>query len=149
MKTPRDILFQKHQAAEPKLDAIRKTVAGMIKLREGRHVAVPKIRDAGTASPPIFSWREFWFSLRWHLAGMSAVWLVVVFLNLNVGHSVSLASALPREKIPSAQMILASLRENRRELLEMIQPSGSRDARPSKLFPLQPRSERPDEILTA
>ncbi len=149
MKTPREILFKRHQAAESKLDAIRETVVDTITLREGRQVAVPKIGETGTAPLPIFSWREFWFSLRWHLAGMSAVWLVVVFLNLNVGHSVSLASALPREKIPSAQIILASLRENRRELLEMIQPSESREARPSKLFPLQPRSERPDETLTA
>ncbi len=95
------------------------------------------------------NWREFLLSLRWHLAGMSAVWLMIVLLNLNVGHSVSLASAVPVGKIPSAQIILASLRENRRELLETIQSSESREARPSKLFPIQPRSERFPETLTA
>ena len=121
----------------------------MIKLREERQVAVPEIRDAGTASLPIFSWREFFISLRWHLAGMSVTWLVVILLNLNVGQSVNLAAAIPREKIPSAQIILASLRENRRELLEMIQPPEPRDTRPVKLFPTQPRSERPYETLTA
>ena len=139
MKTPREILFQRHQAAEPKLDAIRETAVSV-----GMTVAPnpPAVTDRR------YHWREFLFSLRWHLAGMSAVWLVIVLLNLNIGHATSLASA-PREKIPSAQIIMASLRENRRELLEMIQPSESRGARPTKLFPSQPRSQRPDETLTA
>ncbi len=53
---------------------------------------------------------------------MGAAWLVIVLLNLNIGHSTSLASAMPAAKIPPPQIILASLRENRRELLEMIQP---------------------------
>jgi hypothetical protein len=149
MKTPREILLEQHQAVAPKLDVIRETAVDTIKLREGRHVAVPKIRDAGTASLRIFSWREFLFSLRWHLAGMGAAWLVIALLSLNVSHATRLASAIPRGKIPPAQIILASLRENRRELLEMIQPSESSDARPAKLFPLQPRSERPHETLTA
>jgi hypothetical protein len=144
MKTPREILFQKHQAAKPKLDAIRETV-----VREGRRAAVPKTRVASTAILPALSWREFLISLRWHLAGMGAAWVVIVLLNLNIGHSTSLASALPAAKIPPPQIILASLRENRRELLEMIQPVESHEARPVKLFPLQPRSERPDETLTA
>jgi hypothetical protein len=144
MKTPREILFQKHQAVEPKLDAVRKTAVW-----EGRRVAVPKTGVASTATLPALSWREFLISLRWHLAGMGAAWVVIVLLNLNLGHSSSLASALPAAKIPPPQIILASLRENRRELLEMIQPAESRNPRPAILFPLQPRSERPDETLTA
>ena len=103
----------------------------------------PAVADRGG------NWREFFLSLRWHLAGMSAAWLVIVLLNLNVGHSVSLASAVPVGKIPSAQIILASLRENRRELLETIQSSELREARSPKLFPIQPRSERFPETSTA
>jgi hypothetical protein len=140
MKTPREILFKRHQAAESKLDAIREMVLAAV---GDRHSARAIGTDRG------YHLREFLFSLRWHLAGMSAVWLVVALLNLNAGHSANLASAMPREKIPPAQIILASLRENRRELLEMIQPSESRDARPAKLFPLRPRSERPDGALMA
>jgi hypothetical protein len=139
MKTPRDILFQWHQGAEPKLDAIRKTV-------------VASLSDGCLANQPAVanrrhSFREFIFSLRWHLAGMGAAWLVIVLLSLNVGHSTSLASAIPREKVPPAQIILASLRENRRELLEMIQPAETREARPPKVFPSLPRGERRGEIL--
>ena len=141
MKTPREILFQWHHGVEPKLDAIRETVVASLSSR--RLANQPAVADRR------YRFREFVFSLRWHLAGMGAAWLVIVLLNLNVGHSTSLASAIPREKIPPAQIILASLRENRRELLEMIQPAETREARPPKLFPSQPRSERPDETLTA
>jgi hypothetical protein len=136
MKTPREVLFQEHQAVEPKLDGIRKTV-----VQDGRRVA-------NTATLPALSWREFFISLRWHLTGMGAAWVVIVLLSLNLGHSTTLASAMPVAKIPPPQIILASLRENRRELLEMIQPAESRDPRPEILFPLRPRSERPDETLT-
>jgi hypothetical protein len=141
MKTPRDILFNRHQAVQPKLDAIRKTV-----IWEGRRAAVPKYGVADTATLPVLSWREFFFSLRWHLAGMGAAWLLILLLNLNVGHSATLASAVPAAKIPPPQIILASLRENRRELLQLIQPVESREVRPPKLFP---RSERHNETLTA
>jgi len=140
MKTPRKILFQRHQAAELKLDAIRET-------------AVASVCDRRIANPPAvadrrYNLREFLFSLRWHLAGMSAAWLVVVLLNLNIGHSASLASAMPREKIPPAQIILAALRENRRELMQMIQTPDSHDAGLRRLIPSQPRSQRGYENLT-
>lgn len=140
MKTPRDILFQRHQNATPKLDTIRET-------------AVAAVYDRRIANSPAITDRrynlfEFLFSLRWHLAGMSAAWLVVVLLNLNIGHSASLASAMPREKIPPAQIILAALRENRRELMQMIQTPDSHDAGLRRLIPPQPRSQRGYENLT-
>jgi hypothetical protein len=140
MKTPREILFKRHQAAESKLDAIRETAVASVCDR--RIANSPAITDRG------YNWREFFFSLRWHLAGMGAAWLVIVLLNLNVGHSVSLASAMPREKIPSAQIILASLRENRRELLQMIQSPDSHDGGSQRLILPQPRSQRRYENLT-
>ena len=144
MKTPREILLQRHQAAEPKLDAIREKVVW-----EGRRVAIGESKVADKATLPTRYWHEFFFSLRWHLAGMGAAWLLIILLNLNVGHSTTLASAVPAAKIPPPQIILAALRENRRELLQLIQPAESREVRPTKLFPLQPRSERRDVVLTA
>ncbi len=137
MTTPREILLQRHQAVVPKLDVIRESAVATLC---DRHTHSPAVADRR------YHLREFFFSLRWHLAGMGAAWLLVILLNLNVGHSESLASAIPRGKIPPAQIILAALRENRQELLEMIQPSESREVRPPKLFP---RSERHNETLIA
>lgn len=68
MKTPREILIERHRGAEPALDAIR-----------GRAVA----RAAGRVkSDPRFpgSFIEFLISLRWHAAAISAVWIIVVLL---------------------------------------------------------------------
>jgi hypothetical protein len=141
MKTPRDILFQRHQATESKLDAIRETVVASVSDR--------RIVNSPAVTGHSYSWREFCFSLRWHLAGMSAAWLMIVLLNLNVGHSTSLASAIPKAKIPSAQIILAALRENHRELMQLIQSSDSHEAGPQKLMAPQPRSQRRYENLTA
>ena len=138
MKTPREVLLERHRAAGPKLDVIRETAVASVGDR--------RIMNSPAAADRDDHWRQFFLSLRWHLAGMGAAWLVIVLLNLNVGHSMSLASAIPRGKIPPPQIILAALRENRRELLEMIQPSESREVRSPKLFP---RSERHNETLIA
>jgi hypothetical protein len=137
MKPPRDILLGRHQAAGPKLDAIRESIVTSVC---GRRVHLPPAMDQRCR------WRELIYSLRWHLAGLGTAWLVIILLNLDVGHSVSLASAIPPGKIPSAQIILASLRENRRELLQLIQPAELREARPPQTFP---RSKRQDETLIA
>jgi hypothetical protein len=141
MKTPREILFERHQAAAPKLDAIRQTAVAS--------VGDQRIKDSTAVTVRRYNWREFFFSLRWHLAGMSAVWLVVAFLSLNAGHSASLAASVPTQKIPSAQIIMASLRENRRQLLELMQPAEARGEQPQKPILPRPRSQRPCEILTA
>jgi hypothetical protein len=141
MKTPREILFQRYQAAEPKLDEIRETA---VTAAGDRRIAnLPVVADHG------YNWREFLFSLRWHLAGMGTAWLLIILLNLNIGHSTTLASAVPAAIIPPPQIILAALRENRRELLQMIQSSDSRDTVPRRLILPQPRSQRSHENLTA
>lgn len=101
MKTPREILLEQHEAVAPKLDAIR---AGVV---------------AGLARPPAretVSWRELVRSLRWHLAGLGAAWAVVVILNMD--QSPGAVAKLSRDKIPTPQQLWASLRENRRLLLE-------------------------------
>jgi len=140
MKTPREILFQRHETVEPKLDAIRQSVVAA--LCDRRKADSPAVTDR------YGSLWDFFFSLRWHLAGISAAWLMIILLNLNVGHSAALASTVPTARIPPPQIIIASLRENRRQLLELIQPVEWREAQPQKSILSQPRSQRCHEILT-
>ena len=137
MKTPRDILLQRHRPVEPELDKIREKVVTTI--GAARASNLPAVT---TSRYPL---RDFIYSLRWQLTGLSAAWLVIVFMRLNMGSSTTLASALSAAKIPSPQIILASLQANRRELLQLIQPAEAREVRSPKIFP---RSERHDEILT-
>ncbi|HTA29861.1 MAG TPA: hypothetical protein VK731_05220 [Candidatus Cybelea sp.] len=101
MKTPREILLRQHRDAAPKLDAIRGGV-------------VAAISPPPPAEP--LSWQDVLRSLRWHLAGWSVAWVVVMVLNLH--HSPSAVAMTAGDKAPPPQQIWASLRERRRLLLE-------------------------------
>jgi hypothetical protein len=132
MKTPRELLFERHRHAQPKLDALRRETL------------------AATTKPvqPAMSLRDMLRSLRWHLAGMSALWALVLFLHLGTGSETSMIASIPPAKIPPPQVVMAALRENRRQLFEMI------DARPPEnehreLILPKPRSEWHGETLTA
>ena len=127
MKTPRELLFERHRAAEPKLDTLRqKTVSRLAK--------APAVNSRPSA--PRSSWRDMLLSLRWHLAGLSAAWLVVLVLNID--HSQAPSSVLAKQNIPSAQQLLTALRENRRQVLELTGGqvvAGVLEARPRSEIP--------------
>jgi len=100
MKTPKEILLQRHQAVEPKLNAVRQNALAIL--------------DRPGISQP---WREFLLSMRWHLAGMAAIWMTVLFLQLDSTSGSPVAIA--RNKIPAARVLLSALFQNRRELIEL------------------------------
>ena len=139
MKTPREVLFEQHQAAEPKLDAIReKVVAGLTPHAPGR------AKRMGTAiqteAPALGAgWRQLWWSLRWHLAGLSAVWLVV--LALSIDQRPAPTGEVARRSVPSSRQLLAALRENQRQLRELVRVPAAEEA-PEPPHPApSPRSE--------
>jgi hypothetical protein len=137
MKTPREVLFGQHQAAEPKLDAIRqKVIVGL----------APDAPVHATRRPPVVprpasaleaGWRQFWWSLRWHLAGLSAVWLVVMALSID--HTPAPTPRVARRDAPSSRQLLAALRENQRQLRELI---GTPAAEPAPAPQKPPSSSR-------
>lgn len=149
MKTPRDLLFQRHQAAEPQLDAIRrKVVAGLeaersaeLQPREGRADAAPAAAGRRGARPTLNrpAWPEVLLSFRWHLAGLGAAWLVILALNLDRTPATT-SAAEPRSAFSPRQLLMA-FRENRRQMLELIEPPTAEPA--PKVPPLAPprRSE--------
>lgn len=131
MKTPREILLARHHAAQPKLDAIRReAVAGMEGDAKGSY------------------WFELVRSLRWHLVGLGAVWLFILLLHVETGGPTAMMASVPSTKAPNARIIMASLRENRRQVSEIIEPVAAdiehRDATPPK-----PHSEARTGMLVA
>jgi hypothetical protein len=108
MKTPREVLLQRHQSVTPRIDTIRRNVVA--------EMTAPADREP---APPIAArfLREFLLPLRWHLAGMSALWLLAALLSIDRS-STPLQNA--KANPPSAQVLAASLSENRRQLAEMI-----------------------------
>jgi hypothetical protein len=134
MKTPRELLLDHHRKAESRLDAVRRTALATIEKNEPE-------------SSPI-SLRDFFRSLRWHFAGISAVWLFIMFLHLDMGHAPTIMASVPPIKPASPQVIMASLRENRRLLYEMIEPHVSDGASGEQHLP-KPRSDRRVETAVA
>ena len=130
MKTPREILWQQHRSVEPKLDDARRralasltparTVAADVRRRTTRgneESASLRRRLRFIGSLP--GLREMLLSLRWHLAGMTAAWILVALSNID--HSPSPVATVAKERIPSPQQLLAAIRENRRQLLELME----------------------------
>jgi hypothetical protein len=71
---------------------------------------------------------------------MSAVWLVVALLN--VEPSPAPANIMSSQKdSPSPRQLLMALRENRRQLLELIEPPVTEPAPPPRAPVPPPRSE--------
>jgi len=141
MKTPREILLERHQAVAPKLKAIRREVI-FAECREGRRVAVPKFRDAGMASFPRLLWRELVFPSRRIWAGLATVWLLILAVNFSLRDH-SQTGAL---KIPSPETIM-SFQQEERLLAELTGPDELHAVEPPRKFSPGPRSER-IEILT-
>jgi hypothetical protein len=161
MKTPREVLLRQHQAAEPKLDAIRQTVvAGVAQTSKSavsrvsqparqwaslptgksaiRQVGKPALRSDGTSALEA-GWRQFVWSLRWHLAGLSAAWLVVMALSID--QTPAPTPQVARQDAPAQRQLLAALRENQRQLRELIgTPAAEPAPEPQKPAP-SPRSQ--------
>ncbi len=108
MKTPREILLQRHRSVTPRLDKIRSKVVADLTAPPDRESQQPVV--AGFL-------REFLLPLRWHLAGMSALWLLAALLSID---RASTPSQTAKASSPSPQMAAATLFENRRQLAEMI-----------------------------
>jgi hypothetical protein len=121
MKTPRELLFERHRHTQPRLDALReKVVAGFSKAEEMR----PKI-----------SWSETLISLRWHVAALSGAWMLIFFLNMESHASPSASVAGANSSSPV--QILAALHEQRRQLLEWAAEQSS------AFVPIPPAIPRP------
>lgn len=134
MKTPREILLGRHRAIEPDLDAIRREVVEDTKGGLDRRGS----RDTISTVAPS-SLRELILSLRWHVAAMSAVWVVAALLSIDRSPAASRTTV--SQVAQSPQQFLIALQENRRQLLEMIEPpvSQPRSAQsPRRRSELQP-----------
>jgi hypothetical protein len=112
MKTPRDLLFQRHRSVEPKLDAVRDSVLATVRgTQREKPAATPK---------PHYTLRDLLLSCRWHLTAMSAAWLVVLVLNVDRSPGSNTQSA--RENAAPPRQLMVSLQAYQRQLIELLEP---------------------------
>jgi hypothetical protein len=116
MKTPREILLERHRAAETKLDAIRENVVATAVS------GADAVRPAAQSFPlrtALMLWRELVLPCRPIWAGVAAVWLVILALHLSTGTSPKMAAG---QMAASGPDVLMTLREQKEILAEMTAP---------------------------
>ena len=147
MKTPRDILFARHQSATPKLDVIRQsTVAAVCDRRTSANDAHERRSQTAATTALQTLWRELIFPCRRIWAGLAAVWILIFAFNVSQRDPSELMAR--KTPPPSPEMIL-TLRQQEILLAELIGQNEPQAAEPPKTFLPRPSSERRFETLTA
>jgi hypothetical protein len=145
MKTPREILLERHRSAAPKLDAIRREVVEVAADVNRRKQPVRELTFAAALANAIrLSFRELVWPCRRTWAALAAVWIALFIFNASQRDKSELAALkLPP---PSPEMIL-TFRQQEKLLAELIGPNEPQAVEPPKPFLPQPRSEGRIEIL--
>ncbi|MFO1457980.1 MAG: hypothetical protein U1G08_01125 [Verrucomicrobiota bacterium] len=132
MKSPRELILDRHQAATPDLDAIRSralatlATAGVPARNEtpGRiHAILEGIR-----------WMRPWPR---QLAALGCLWLLVSLLNRQSAPQLPAATAAVSPV--TAHRIVSSIREYRRQISELMAPSSPPAAVPHAILPSRRR----------
>ena len=138
MKTPREILLERHQSAAPKLDAIRRKVVGGLNNKDAK---AQSRTDALVASLLGCS-KQLWLELVWPCrrtwAGLAAVWMALFIFNVSQRDQSELAA---RKLPPPSPEAIMAWRQQERLLAELIGPSAPGDAEQRKIFLPKPRTE--------
>ena len=136
MKTPRDILFVRHQAAAPKLDAIRAEVVRELNNQGTKEQSIPASLVTSFLGCSNKLWQELIWPSRRVWSGLATVWLLILTVNL-----------AQREPSPagktSAAPAMMSVREQQRWMNELFADrSMPVEAEPPKIFSPKPRTEK-------
>ena len=152
MKTPRDILLNRHGSMEPKLDAAR---FNAVKKLEPRAVAP----TAGTAGFNVMDallffpkklWMELVFPARRIWSGVAAVWMLIFALDFAASdeHPPRMAS---HESTPSGAEVMTAFNERQRMVRELIGNGTGFDPEPAERprYVPRPSSEMTTRIRLA
>jgi hypothetical protein len=147
MKTPREILLQRHQAAAPKLDAIRHdALKAEFKVRQASRLSLISLFfQMETAWKPVLRllWQELIWPCRRTWTALAAVWMALFIFNVSQRDPSELAARkLPP---PSPEAILA-WRQQEKLLAELIGPASPGDAERRKIFLPKPRTENAETV---
>lgn len=144
MKTPREVLFARHQAAAPKLDAIRHAVVGKLNNEDAK---------TGSflfrfASLRLCCLDKIWLELIWPCrriwTGLAAVWILIFIFNFSTRDKSELMAK--NSPPPSPEMIL-TFRQQEMLLAELTGLNEPQAAERPKTFSAKPSSQRQFEIL--
>jgi hypothetical protein len=143
MKTPREILLNRHRSAAPKLDAIRREVVKVAADVNRRKQTVRELTFAATLANAIrLSFLELVWPCRRIWTGLAAAWILIFAVNFSMRDP---SPAITRKSPPASEMIFAWLQQQRL-MAELNGLPAPRDTEQQKIFRPRPRTEH-TEIL--
>ena len=136
MKTPREILLNRHHAAGPKLNAIRQSVVTAVHdRRTWSQEEVQRQPEAAVAAIWRMLWQELILPSRQIWAGLAAVWVVILVVNLAQRDQAAVGG------VPSAPMVM-SVGEQQRWLNQLFADRmPAADLEQPKTYSPKPRTE--------
>jgi len=141
MKTPREILLDRHQAADPKLDQLRRNV-------------ISKLNNEGTKEESFVTrllrcsqnfWRELILPKPQAWAGVAALWVVIFAFKLSTQDTSPVAS----KKTAMSPEVVAELKQQKAFFGELAGLPQLPEIRPSQAILPRPRSARSPEFSRA
>ena len=143
MKTPREVLLNRHKEADAKLDALRAKVLAeefpQVHAKSGHRSPALPLRIG------LKIWLEIIQPYRRAWAGMAVLWLVIWSVNIHLSGDRQVISGQHSASSPD---IFQAMEEQRQLLVELIPAGESQPAEPPRRVP-QPRSERHTGISIA
>lgn len=139
MKTPREILLARHQAATPKLDDVRRAALEDLRHRE----------TTPTPRPGVFAQLADFFRLpKPALAGLALAWSVIILLNVASPEIMPANNSAPVQMAQRPAATREELREQKRLFTELVGGSFPHDTEAPRPAP-RPRSDRKTPIAFA
>lgn len=138
MKTPRDFLLERHQAAAPKLDAVRRTVLVGLNHKDTKARSWTDDFVSLCLGGSNKLWQELVWPSRRIWTGLAATWMLIFVFNFSQRDPSELMAR--KSPPPSPEMIL-TFSQQERLLAELIGPNEAHAVEPPKPFLPQPRSE--------
>ncbi|HTV63286.1 MAG TPA: hypothetical protein VMH30_12025 [Verrucomicrobiae bacterium] len=134
MKTPREILFERHRAAVPKLNKLRRETVDAEFPRRSSSVAL--------LNWPALLWRELIWPCRRVWMGLAAVWILIVAANFSLRDNSQTAIT----ESSSPEEIVTAWKQQQQLLTELIGPNETKAGLPAKRFSPQPSGRRQVEV---
>jgi len=103
MKTPREILLERHRAAVPKLDAIRREVVKELNNQDAKTESFPFLFAPLRLCCSNRIWSELIWPCRRVWSGLAAVWILIFAVNFSLHDNLSSVTGKP-VRAPAAMM---------------------------------------------
>jgi hypothetical protein len=136
MKSPREVLFEKHQGIESKLDAVR--AEALTESFDGKAKTSSNSTEFAQSRTTSSWFVELLQSLRPHFVGLAGVWLIILGVHFATRETSS--PMLAEAPAPSPEVI-ATLKEQKQLFTQLIGSSENNQPADPVLHERRPRSE--------